>query len=456
MSTQWFYRVSDQEHGPVEGKTLKLLAEVGQITVHTLVRKAESKSWTEAKHVKQLFDPQSAPALVPPVLEQPVKVKPAARVRAVEETPPPPVIEALNTSPSPGIPIAVHHGESTSKQGILKSRQKKKNTWALILTLTGFIMVAIPAVWLLYENPFATESSRVTTDIDTAANLSTQQISKNGSLENTTAHDKDHAIQDALRGVRAWQDATEAKINIAGDAAVTITQAWLDPSTNETGDQDVETTTGILTVVVKTENLDSTAELSLQRQFANQNTHSNIPSLNPYLPLAQSSNGDAAPLQLEAPLQNRVVPVGGFITETFLFKVDTRQIEPLHIAIPRAWFNKSGYLGFEIPRVMIAAAEPRSSTVTDKPIQVANQPTGAKSDAIVKPPEGTGEPQKPVSPDNTGQLPPSPFGTKDQPPSNPAQDPKNGDQPGTIQDLQSEIRNEKNRDKDPPGDPKPR
>ena len=56
MSTEWFYRLGEQEHGPVAGKTLKLLAEVEQITPSTLVRKSTSKSWTEAHHVKHLFD----------------------------------------------------------------------------------------------------------------------------------------------------------------------------------------------------------------------------------------------------------------------------------------------------------------------------------------------------------------------------------------------------------------
>ena len=73
MSKEWFYKIDEHEHGPIESKTLKLLAEVGQITPSTLVRKAASKSWTKAHHVKQLFDaqPPSQQAIdTPPIIGQ--------------------------------------------------------------------------------------------------------------------------------------------------------------------------------------------------------------------------------------------------------------------------------------------------------------------------------------------------------------------------------------------------
>ena len=99
MSTEWFYRIGEHEHGPVESKTLKLLAEVGQIAPNTLVRKTTSKSWTEAHHVKQLFDAHDSSQRsidAPPIIGQPsdsegektVAVQPPTHVRNVAEPPP--------------------------------------------------------------------------------------------------------------------------------------------------------------------------------------------------------------------------------------------------------------------------------------------------------------------------------------------------------------------------------
>ena len=460
MSTEWFYRIGEQEHGPVESKTLKLLAEVGQIAPNTLVRKTTSKSWTEAQHVKQLFDADKSSQrsiAAPPIIEQSsdseyeqaVPVQPPPQVRAVNE--PPPIIPtaelvtpesdtftpqinivttaslngaAMDDSPSPN--------NATDDNNIKKNNNTSKRPLMSVLTLAGLIILTIPTAWYLYSEPTTTDgkaSTQVNYPPAPNANLSTTANSRSTAISRPN-HSR--LINNVFTKQSQWIDPTNGQFQLTRDARLSITHVWLDTQ---------QTEQPILNIVIKIENRNKSTELSLQRQFANQNAADRTNELSPYVPLIRLTTGDGHALDSEAELVNRTIPMASEISETYQITLtveETAKLDQLRVAVPKAWFNKSGYWGFEIPQVMITSTKP-----TQTPVQIASEPNSASGNlANAQPSNVGGENSAATKPpaDGKGVLPPPPFG------NNTTQaKPKNGDQPTTIQDLQSQIDLEKKR-----------
>ena len=55
MALQWFYRIGNQEIGPVNSAALKELADVGTVHRETLVRPTDHRDWHNADEVHGLF-----------------------------------------------------------------------------------------------------------------------------------------------------------------------------------------------------------------------------------------------------------------------------------------------------------------------------------------------------------------------------------------------------------------
>jgi hypothetical protein len=435
MSTAWFYIIDEREHGPIESKTLKLLAEVGQITPNTLVRKATSKNWAEAHQVKQLFTAHNSPPQnidAPPIIGQPsdsegektVAVQPpiiptaelavpesdafTAQINIV--TPPTRNGAAEDHSPSPNNADDDNIATNNSKRPLM-----------LVLILVGLIILTIPTTWYLFSKPTTTNGQSTT------------------QLNHPPAPNADLStlINNVFTKQSQWIDPTNDKFLLTRDARLSITHVWLDMQ---------QTEQPILNIIIKIENRNKSTELSLQRKFAVQKATDQPHQLTPYVPLIRLATGDGHALDSETELRNRTIPMLGEISETYqiaLTRKQTTELDQLRVAVPKAWFKKSGYWGFKIPQVMIALTKP-----TQTPAQTLPSLTSVMSenDIIEEIVDELTDTTKPPA-DGKGVLPPSPFGN-DPPVVKP-----NGDQPSTLDELQSQInQQEKKRDSKPHGD----
>mgnify|MGYP005629615321 CR=1 FL=1 len=457
MSTEWFYRIDQLERGPVESKTLKLLAEVGQITPNTLVRKATSKSWTEAHHVKQLFDahdPSRQTINAPPIIEQSsdsehekaVPVKPP-QVRAVAEPPPiiptaklaPPESDAFTTQinivTTPNLNGSSHPTNADDNENI-NNNDSGKRPLTLVLTLVGLIILTIPTAWYLYNEPttpLVPHPPAPNADLSVAAN---SPAPANSPPSHATL------INNVFTKQSRWIDPTNDQFQLTRDAGLSITHVWIDTQ---------QTEHPVLNIVIKIENRNKSNELSLQRRFANQNAASQPDEMNPYVPLIRFATGDGHTLDSETELVNCTIPTVSAISETYRISLTAKQITELdliRVAVPKAWFNKSGYWGFKIPEVMITATNPAQI-----PVQIASDPNAPSGNLVNPQPSNVvDEESATTKPPATGEgvLPPAAFGNNATPTK-----PKNGDQPTTITELQSQIEQEKNNDPEPSGDEPP-
>jgi hypothetical protein len=450
MSTEWFYRIDEQEHGPVAGKTLKLLAEVGQITPNTLVRKSTSKSWNEAHHVKQLFDAHNSHPKIdaPPIIGQSADSQhaktspgqPPPQIRAVAE--PPTIIPTAKLATesdvfAPQINIVTApHFEGSAKNDNPNpnnagdgenTENNNRRPLTLVLSLVGLIVLTIPTAWYLYSEPTTTDGNT-----STQANY---PPAPNANLANTE-NSPDHSllINNVFRKQAQWIDPTNDQFQLTRDARLSIAHVWLDTQ---------QTEQPVLNIVIKIENRNRSTELSLQRQFANQIATNRPNEFNPYVPLIRLATGGGQLLDSEAKLVNRTIPVSSEISETYQIVLTVEQsakLDQLRVAVPKAWFNKSGYWGFEIPQVMITTSKP-----TEAPVQIASEPNPASGN-LVDMQSSVVDGEDSVA-DGKGVLPPSPFRNETT-----KAKPKNGDQPTTILDLQSQIDLEKKRVPEPRGD----
>ena len=432
MSTEWFYRIDEHEHGPVESKTLKLLADVGQITPNTLVRKATSKSWNEAHLVKQLFTAHnSAPQNIdaPPIIGQPsdsegektVAVQPpiiptaelavpesdafTAQINIV--TPPTRNGAAEDHSPSPN---------NADDDNIATNNSKRPLT--LVLILVGLIILTIPTTWYLFSKPTTTNGQSTT------------------QLNHPPAPNADLStlINNVFTKQSQWIDPTNDKFLLTRDARLSITHVWLDMQ---------QTEQPILNIIIKIENRNKSTELSLQRKFAVQKATDQPHQLTPYVPLIRLATGDGHALDSETELRNRTIPMLSEISETYqiaLTRKQTTELDQLRVAVPKAWFKKSGYWGFKIPQVMIASTKPAQTPAQTLPSLTSVM---SENDIIEEIVDELTDTTKPPT-DGKGVLPPSAFEDNTK-----AEDPENGDEPPTIEALGIEIDREKKRVPEP-------
>ena len=451
MSIEWFYRIGEQEYGPVQSKSLKLLAEVGQIKPNTLVRKTTSKSWTEAYHVKQLFDAHDVSQRTidaPPIIaqtssseqEQKELVQPPPQVLAVD-TPPPIIPTAELAVPKPDVMTSQINIVTTSKLNGVAEKQnpspndtdadtvehiRSKRPLTLVLTLIGLIILTIPTAWYLYSEPSTTNVNTSTQMNYPAVPNAERSTTDNSRSPANNPHNHSLQINNVFSKQSPWIDPTNDQFQLTHNARLSITHAWLDTQ---------QTEQPIFNIVVKIENRDKSTALSLQRQFAIQNTADRPNALNPYVPLIRLATGDGHLLDSKIQLVNRTIPAASDISETYQITLTVEQVaklEQVRVAVPKAWFNKSGYWGFEIPQVMITSTKP---TLT--PVQIASEPNSTSGNLVKSQPSNvTNETVASTKPPTEGKgvLPPSPFGN-----NTTETKPKNGDQPATIQDLQSQI-----------------
>nr|MCS5632306.1 DUF4339 domain-containing protein [Pirellulaceae bacterium] len=333
MSTEWFYRIGEKEHGPVAGKTLKLLAEVERITPDTLVRKSTTKSWTEAHHVKQLFDAHKSHQNIdaPPIIGQSADYQhakdlhghPPPQIRAIAE--PPPIIPTAELAtesdvfaPQINIVTAPHFEESAkadspnSNYAAVGENAKNSNRRPLILVLTllGLIVLTIPTAWYLYSEPTITDGN--------ASTQANYPPAPNANLATTENSPPDHSplINNVFSKQAQWIDPTNDQFQLTRDARLSIAHVWLDTQQSEQP---------ILNIVIKIENRNRSTALSLQRQFVNQIATNRPNELSPYVPLIRLATGDGHLLDSEAKLVNRTIPVSSEISETYQIALTVEQ-----------------------------------------------------------------------------------------------------------------------------------
>ena len=425
MASKWYYRVGDEKQGPIESKALKLLAEVGQITPNTLVQKEGAKSWAEASRVKGLFESQPSDSVIaPPVLNNsnqdkgsdvPIATEYAFKVApAISEMPP-----TVITNPE---------GNESHKE-FLEHKRRRRSTMPLIFTVTG-IFVGI---------------GLVITIASTERAIPVQEATQAPKSQQSRSHVDSRSARPSLPeeqvflGIRSYSDGSKSRTRLANmNIQMRITDVWLAKS-EKTLDAVAISPEFTMHVLLETENLDRGNAFTVHREAA---VRSDANSLDPYAPLAR--NGADQFLTLTEALSTRTIPAGGKIIEKLSFTMASDKIENFKLAVPLAWFRQTGYMGYNIPNVMVGR-DSSGITVAQTPDLSLSEPdrnTEENPDNAVR---GQTQRRIPVS-DKTvadeepveqknGQLPPRPdFGS----PNNP--EGKNGDQPEDIKSLQESIK----------------
>ncbi len=440
MASKWYYRVGDERLGPVESKALKLLAEVGQITPHTLVQKEGASSWAEASRVKGLFTPQKETIdQAPPVLSQdqqqqpevPMATEYAHRVSPASQVP---VADRVPEAPPIVAPAVVTHSEPGEKrQDFLEHKRRRSSAMPLLFTIVGVLVVSGAGVFLYVTFGKNAEQSIASGTIVTADSSSSAPAPP-------SPEDNISKEQEVFLGIRSFSDASNSRTRLAdGKIQLKIAEVWFTQS-EKTVDGVVQPPEYTMNVLLEMENLDATNAYTLNRQSV---VSSDSDALDPYTPLAR--NGSDEIVSPQEQLQSATIPAGGKISETLSFVLASDQINDFRLALPLAWFRKSGYTGYSIPNVMVAGSPGSSANIARS--NTDQQPT---SDSESTPaPDGTDINQaatvKPAaSPDTesvekeksgNGQLPPPPdFGIPNKPEG------ENGDQPDDIKSLQDSIK----------------
>ena len=443
MASKWYYRVGDDQHGPIESKALKLLAEVGQISPHTLVQKEGAKSWAEASRVKGLFDSDSLSA--PPVIESaeeetvptateiPYKVAPAPQV---------PVAAAVEPNPHVIAPAVLTSDEKQeSGREYLEYKRRRKSAMPLLFTMAGIMVVAGIGSFLI----FTYEGS--TSDQSPTPTNNTGLVSQSPSATPLEVSEEEQVF----RTIRSFSDASNAKKRLPnGKIQIQITEVWITKS-EKTVDGVSLSPEYSMNVLLETENLDNVNAVTVHRESA---VASDTDSMNPYQPLAR--NGKHGVATLKTALQSLSIPAGGRITETLTFKLASDELDNFQIAIPLAWFRQSGYIGYNVPDVMVSGNSQASANIALQSPDVSapensETPEQAPGNAIVgqaasnppSPTEDSPKPEAQVGPEGNGQLPPPPdFGIPNKPEG------ANGDQPENINSLQQSIKTSVQDEKD--------
>ena len=426
MPSKWYYRIGDDKHGPIKSKALKLLAEVGQITPHTLVQKEGANSWAEASRVKGLFDSTETDTVTPPpVLANSVSAEPPIIPVATEYAHPITVDNLTAGSPHVVTPTIVTNPDGTqqSHKEFFEHKRRRRSPLPLLLTAVG---IAAVAAFCIFE--IGTQRENTTSD------------SNNPPVElHYPPRDLAGMQQQVFERIQSYDDASTSGIQLTSrKVQMRITDVWLTES-----DKSVigETSSPGLTVnvLLETQNLDNSNEFTLYRESVVQTS---TESLNPYTVLAK--NGDAQILTSTQKLDNKKIPAGGKIVETLSFILESDRLDDFRLALPLAWFRKTGYKGYKIPDVMVAATPPTSiiarapsgqtpetDNVTEK--DTAGPIIGKVDSSSPKVKESTAPNENETK--GSGQLPAPPdFGIPNQPEG------KNGNQPEDINALQESIK----------------
>ena len=423
MASKWYYRVGDEKQGPIESKALKLLAEVGQITPNTLVQKEGAKSWAEASRVNGLFEPKQSDSVTAP-----------------------PVLDNSNQNEAPDIPVATEYAYKVAPDAPLmpqgqagtnvtvnvdneSHKRQTKSTLPLIFTVVGiFVVLGLGSVFYYH--------------FETKTTIPIQGSAQAPDTKQTPSTLKSKPIPPeelVFLGIRSYSDGSKSRTRLANNKVqMRITDVWLAKS-EKTLDAVAISPEFTMHVLLETENLDRGNAFTVHREAA---VRSDANSLDPYAPLAR--NGADQFLTLTEALSTRTIPAGGKIIEKLSFTMASDKIENFKLAVPLAWFRQTGYMGYNIPNVMVGR-DSSGITVAQTPDLSLSEPdrnTEENPDNAVR---GQTQRRIPVS-DKTvadeepveqknGQLPPRPdFGS----PNNP--EGKNGDQPEDIKSLQESIK----------------
>ena len=301
MASKWYYRVGDDQHGPIESKALKLLAEVGQISPHTLVQKAGAKSWAEASRVKGLFDSDSLSA--PPVIESAEEeTVPTATEIQYKVAPAPQVPVAAAVEPNPHViapAVLTSDEKQESGREYLEYKRRRKSAMPLLFTMAGIMVVAGIGSFLI----FTYEGS--TSDQSPTPTNNTGLISQSPSATPLEVSEEEQVF----RTIRSFSDASNAKKRLPnGKIQIQITEVWITKS-EKTVDGVSLSPEYSMNVLLETENLDDVNTVTVHRESA---VASDTDSMNPYQPLAR--NGKHGVAKLKTALQSLSIPAGGRIT----------------------------------------------------------------------------------------------------------------------------------------------
>ncbi len=464
MTAQWYCLIKDREHGPFSSQQIQQLAERGKLKPEHSVRPETDSHWTPASAIPGLFPEGGARATPPIAKAAPPKVAkkrspdgrqtppssasstevpqaiPVAGVPAATPVATPvgnpvatpvaspvaapiatPVAGAGRASGIPGVaaPPAPGVGARSGAEYAKRGRRKSQQLYIVVGTLVGItvILIGVAAIVVLKGPPPAQPDSPVAP--------TTPAADRDGPVADPELDPYADAVPEptvaTFPSLGRWLDATRQKGGLRGVAKIEIPDVWMEKTAN--GDR-------VLNIAVKVTNLASDKSLSFRGWSA-------------------SGAGAGKTSALLADDQGEMlqpVPAAGTTTgntaTALRIKSDESHIEHLRfsladstsscfrLALPYAAIGHTGYLGFEIPILMVQDHPPG-----EEPPDVPAAPTGTEGDA----PVGADAAGKKTT-DATQRL--NDSAAEDQSAEAASEAPSAGGQPATIKDLMRSIGDE--------------
>ncbi len=409
MAAHWYCLINGREHGPFSSDKIQRLTKSGKLKREDSVRPETDRHWTPATAIPGLFPDESVHPVPPVAKAAPPK---AAKKRATAppqgKSPPPAPDQAIAVAaPVPraiplegdasaipsakpvatpvaapvatpvAAPVAAPVGQSGAQPAVavpsavlptagaqsrgaseLVHRGKRKSQQLYIVVgglAASLIVLGGIAVFVLNRGPKEKKA-----DVEVASPMESQEAdpaTAGVDPETDPVPKSDAPVQASataqrlasLPSLTRWLDATRQKGGLRGIVKLGVSDVWLEPA--EAGGQ-------VLNVNVAITNLQSDQSLD----FKGFNTSASR-SVDTTVFLADSSGdslrnlagGDASAGAARRSL--RMAP-GELLTQQLSFVIENTDSEQFRLALPYAALGHTGYLGFEIPRLMVQDRPP--------------------------------------------------------------------------------------------------
>jgi hypothetical protein len=457
MASQWYCQVGNEQYGPFPASELKRLCQENRLLPDNLVRQGEDGRWIMASQVPGLFAapaPQIAHAAPPPPRVSPAGQPASPAVRAVAASPaaakPPPPRGAPAPVPV-GVPVAPPVGgtappapimispvsvtprstPSHSAEGEEQSPGKRKDNTALYVTvglvacllLLGGVGAAVGLGFFSFTSDVKGQKEQVVKNgaespaegegsdpesvpipaeepADSKSEASEALATK--SAANARAAPKPDELgkptplqEKSIRDVssnRGWRDISKIKAVGSGNLRVEVSAAWLEGEN--------------VCVEVALSNPKGPGVLN----YKSWNGAGKKPEDTAAVLLDSEDRVCRLVSREQAPHAGRKVTAelapGESTTDVLVFEEPKDAYDHLRLALPYAAIGRTGALGFQIPRDMVALSKnavvktPAAAVRTNLPKVVDNVGGSTDKDIVIEPePSKTAPAKPPADPD---------------------------------------------------------
>lgn len=359
----WYCMMDGQQFGPFSSEQLRTLAQSGRLRPQDQVRQENGSCWTSAAKVRGLFPATNSEPVPPPAL--PVAIPMAVAPGFPTALPAGNPLAAPVTAPShSAAAVAVFPAAEAEPRGVPRRRSKQRSY--VVAAGMGAAVILFAAIGLIAfgtrsgqdaatvsnsagEEPRSSRSSRSDPETDPEA---IRSVTTNASL-GVASREVDARLP-AVPEIERWIEAGRQRRTLRNVMRLHVPNAWW-------SDGDAERRA--LIVEVEVENVSETRPLDYRgwnRSPANAGQAAILLAGEEVAIEAQPAAATGP-----APAVGRLAP-GERLIERLRFPLAHTHATPLRIVLPYAAVGQTGYVGFEIPRVLILAQSPEAE-VAAKP-----------------------------------------------------------------------------------------